>query len=69
MDIEDIKKVEKIISDRKKAHNILLNKKSEVYKSFLKLEESTYSDGSLKKLYKELIAIGISVIINYKMFQ
>jgi len=64
MDMEDIKRIEKIISDRKEAHYFLLNKKSEVYKSFLKLEEHAYSDGALKKMYKELIAVGISVIIN-----
>ncbi|MFX0000724.1 MAG: carboxymuconolactone decarboxylase family protein [Candidatus Hermodarchaeota archaeon] len=64
MDAEDIKIIEKIISDRKEAHNFLINKKSEVYRTFLKLEELTYSNGALKKIYKELIAVGISVIIN-----
>ena len=63
MDQTDIEKIEKIIRDRKKADEILLIK-SKVYKSFLELEQKTFSDGNLKKRYKELIAIGISIVIN-----
>jgi AhpD family alkylhydroperoxidase len=64
MDHKDKKKIERIISDRKEAHELLLNKKSKVYQSFLELEGNTYKDNHLSKMYKELIAIGISVIIN-----
>ena len=64
MDQKDKKKIERIISGRKEAHEILLSKKSKVYQSFLELEKNTYKDSNLSKKYKELIALGISVIIN-----
>ena len=56
--IEDIKKRRKI------AHTKLVSLKSKVYEKFLQLEKVTYSDGALKKKDKELIAVGISVVIN-----
>lgn len=61
---EDIKKIENIISDRKISHSYLLNNNSEVYRKFVTMEEATYSEGSLNKKVKELIAIGISIVIN-----
>ncbi len=64
MDKKDSIKIKKIIQDRKKAHETLLTKKSKVYKAFLELEKKTYSDGVLEKKYKELIAIGISIILD-----
>ena len=57
-------KIEKIRHDRKKAHNKLISLKSKVYEKFLELEKITFSDGALKKKDKELIAIGISIVIN-----
>ncbi|NLW55480.1 MAG: carboxymuconolactone decarboxylase family protein [Firmicutes bacterium] len=63
MDDQDRERIEKIISDRKKAHTYFLNN-SEVYRSFVEMEQKAYSDGELEKKYKELIAIGISIIIN-----
>jgi AhpD family alkylhydroperoxidase len=59
----DKEKIEQIISTRKKAHSFYL-KKSDVYKSFFEMEQNTYKDRSLSKKQKELIAIGISVVIN-----
>jgi len=61
---EDREKIEKIVQDRKIANETLLSKGSKVYKSFLDLERKTFSDGNLKKMHKELIAIGISIVIN-----
>ena len=63
MDNKDREKIEKIIADRKRAHTYYMNK-SRVYRSFVEMEQRTYSDGELAKKYKELIAIGISIIIN-----
>ena len=60
---EAIKKIETIVQDRKNAHETL-SKRSKVYRAFLDLEKQAYSDGALEKKYKELIAIGISLIIN-----
>lgn len=59
----DEEKIEQIISTRNKAHSFYL-KKSKVYKSFVNMEQNTYKDGTLTKKQKELIAIGISVVIN-----
>ncbi|MFX1377166.1 MAG: carboxymuconolactone decarboxylase family protein [Promethearchaeota archaeon] len=64
MDKVDEEKIKKIVHDREKAHQIFLNKESKVYKSFLDLEAKTFSDGELRKVHKELIALGISIVIN-----
>ena len=61
MDDKDREKIEKIIDDRKRAHSYFMNK-SKVYRSFVDMEQKTYSDGALEKKYKELIAIGISIV-------
>lgn len=49
---------------RKKAHTTMVKKKSRVYKAFLQMEQAAYSDGALQGKTKELIAVGISVVIN-----
>lgn len=61
---EDKEKIEKIKQDRKLAGEMLLSKGSKVYESFLDLERKAFSDGSLKKMHKELIAVGISIVVN-----
>lgn len=63
MDAADKEKIEKIIRDRKTAHSEL-NQKSSVYRAFLGLEEKAFAEGALTKRDKELIAVGISVVIN-----
>lgn len=63
MENSDKEKIEQIIKTRKKAHSYYF-KKSKVYRSFVDMEQNTYKDGKLSKLQKELIAIGISVVIN-----
>lgn len=63
MDQKDKEKIEKIISDRKHSHSFYL-KKSEVYKSFVDMEQKTFQNRKLDKKTKELIAIGISIIKN-----
>lgn len=49
---------------RADAHAELLSLDSKVYKAFLDMERAAFSDGELSKRMKELIAIGISVVIN-----
>ncbi len=63
MDTNDKTKIEQIAQTRKRAHGYYL-KKSKVYRSFVDMEKNTYTDGALDKKTKELIAIGISVVIN-----
>jgi AhpD family alkylhydroperoxidase len=63
MERADKDKIEHIIKTRKKAHKFYSDH-SGVYKSFLDMEKNTYKDGKLSKVHKELIAIGISVVIN-----
>ncbi len=62
--METLNKIEDIRKRRKLAHTKLLSLKSKVYEKFLQLEKITYSDGALKKKDKELIAIGIAVVVN-----
>lgn len=63
MDASDREKIEKIISDRKKAHTFY-TKHSGVYRAFLEMEGKAFADGALGSLQKELIAVGISIVIN-----
>ena len=49
---------------RKKAHRRLLELGSPVYAAFLEMERAAYSDGVLSKKDKELIAVGISVVVD-----
>ncbi len=63
MENTDTKKIEQLVRTRKIAHTYYSNK-SAVYRSFVDMEQHTYKDGSLSKKQKELIAIGISVVIN-----
>ena len=58
--LEEIKRIQ---MNRKRGHSDL-SKKSEVYRAFLDVERKAFSDGSLKKMYKELIAIAISIVTN-----
>ena len=46
------------------AHAQLLERDSKVYKALLDLERAAFADGALPKKAKELVAIGISVVIN-----
>jgi AhpD family alkylhydroperoxidase len=57
-------KLEAITRRRKKAHAKLTALKSPVYQAFLEMEKAAYADGALPKKVKELIAVGISVVID-----
>lgn len=57
-------KIDDLKRKRKKAHKRFQDLQSSVYAAFLTMEQATYSDGALAKKYKELVAIGISVVIN-----
>jgi len=63
MNNPDKDKIEQIIKNRKIAH-AFYSEKSEVYRKFTEMEQCTYKNGKLSRLQKELIAIGISVVIN-----
>jgi len=57
-------RLEEISKKREKAHSKLLSLKSKVYEAFLEMEKAAYCDGALPKKDKELIAVGISVVID-----
>ena len=57
-------KLEEITGRRKRAHKRLLDMRSKVYRKFVEMEEATYCDGALSRKTKELIAVGISVVID-----
>ena len=63
MDKQDIEKIEKIISDREEGREKFNEYNSKVHKMFLDMAKEAFSDGALKKKYKELIALGISLVI------
>jgi len=57
-------KLRKISRRRKTAHKKLLALNAKVYQAFLEMEQAAYSDGALPSKIKELIAVGISVVID-----
>jgi len=57
-------KLKELTRKRKEAHAKFMLRNSKVYKAFLEMQEAAFSDGALQKKYKELIAVGISVVIN-----
>ena len=57
-------KIKAIKERRDAAHKRLLELNSKTYKTFLEMERATYADGALPKKQKELIAVGISVVID-----
>jgi AhpD family alkylhydroperoxidase len=59
-----VDKLKEITLKRKKAHAKLVALKSPVYQAFLEMEQAAYADGALPKKAKELIAVGISVVID-----
>jgi len=56
--------LEEISKRRQAAHAKLISLKSKVYEAFLEMEKAAFSDGALPKKFKELIAVGISVVID-----
>ncbi|RJQ85435.1 MAG: carboxymuconolactone decarboxylase family protein, partial [Desulfobacteraceae bacterium] len=49
---------------RKRAHGKLLKLKSRVYEAFLEMERAAFQEGALSTKHKELVAVGISVVID-----
>jgi AhpD family alkylhydroperoxidase len=66
MNEQNKERIKKIIMDRKHAHEYLKARKSRTYEAFLEMEKATFSTGALKKRSKELIAVGISVVVDYE---
>ena len=56
--------LETITRIRKKANFKFKELDSKVYAKFIELEAATFKDGEVSKKNKELIALGISVVIN-----
>jgi AhpD family alkylhydroperoxidase len=57
-------KIAQIRERRQRAHRQLLDSNSKVYQAFLQMESATYADGALSQKTKELVAVGISVVID-----
>ncbi len=49
---------------RERAHAELQARGSPVYRAFLEMERQAFADGAIPKRVKELVAVGISVVIN-----
>jgi AhpD family alkylhydroperoxidase len=63
MESLDIDKIEQIRRDRKNAHDFL-SEKSKAYGAFTQLAKEAFSEGMLNKKTKELMAVGISIVIH-----
>jgi AhpD family alkylhydroperoxidase len=61
---EIVDKIEEICRKRKQAHQRLVAADSKVYRAFLDMEAAAYADGALTKKHKELVAVGISVVMD-----
>ena len=59
-----MRRLKEISRHRQAAHKKLLSLDSKVYRAFLEMEKAAYCDGALPKKTKELIAVGISVVID-----
>ena len=64
MNEQDKEKIKNIIRDREYAHEYLKARKSRTYEAFLQMEKAAYSSGALEKKYKEMIAVGISIVVD-----
>ena len=63
MNNKDREKIDAIIADRQAAHRFYTNC-SPVYNAFTEMEQKAFSSSTLERMHKELIAVGISVVIN-----
>ena len=63
MDNIDFERIEKIIRDREEGRYKFNEYNSKVHNMFLDLANEAFSDGALKRKYKELIALGISLAV------
>jgi AhpD family alkylhydroperoxidase len=59
-----VSKLEEISKKRIQSHKKMLALKSKVYERFLEMQKAAFGKGKVPKKYKELIAIGISVVID-----
>jgi AhpD family alkylhydroperoxidase len=57
-------RLETISRKRKEAHAKLVSRKSQVYQAYLDMEKAAFADGALAGKHKELVAVGISVVID-----
>jgi AhpD family alkylhydroperoxidase len=64
LDKADVEKIEKIYKDFMYVHESFTARDSKPYKSFLEFTNKAFKDGSIPKMYKELIAVGISSFHN-----
>lgn len=57
-------KLEEIAKLRKRSRSKFFRMDSKVYKTFEEMEKAAYTPGALSKKEKELIAVGISVVMD-----
>jgi AhpD family alkylhydroperoxidase len=63
LDKTDIDRIEKTNQDFKYVHESFTSRGSKSYESYMKLENNTMKEGSITKMHKELIAVGISAYV------
>ena len=57
-------KLRELTRNRKRAYGWFMDRGSKGYKAIVDLEASVYANGALSQMQKELIATGISVVVN-----
>ncbi len=63
MESSDREKIEAMFRERKEAHEFL-SARSKTYGAFVRLAQEAFSAGELDRKTKELMAVGISVVIH-----
>ncbi len=63
-DRADIEKIERINHDFMYVHESFSSRGSKTYESFLQVTSHSMKEGSVSKMNKELIAVGISAVVN-----
>ncbi|MBN1532669.1 MAG: carboxymuconolactone decarboxylase family protein [Spirochaetes bacterium] len=64
LDSSDFDKIEKINRDFMYVHESFTSRDSKTYESFLRVLNHSMKDGRISKMNKELIAVGISALLN-----
>ena len=63
LDKTDIDRIKKINQDFNYVHESFTSRGSKSYESYIKLGNNTMKEGSITKMHKELIAVGVSAYV------
>ena len=64
IDEKTVEKIEGYLQDMVQAHQAFTSRGSKVYEAELGIVSEAARDGAIDKMHKELVAIGISMVVN-----